>query len=81
MFVHFHQKINRISQNQIDRYQLIHQISISKHELFAKFIISQEKIKILKFLTLLKVIAPTIAGATKPGIDANVFVIPTNIPI
>jgi len=31
--------------------------------------------------TLLKVIAPTTAGATKPGIDAKVFVIPTSVPI
>lgn len=33
-----------------------------------------------KFLTLLLVIAPTTAGATKPGIAANVFVMPTRVP-
>lgn len=56
----------------------------AKLELFAK----QQKIKlhsknktICISHTLLKVIAPTTAGATKPGIDANVFVIPTSVPI
>lgn len=49
--------------------------------MFAKEIYLIKYIIMKNFVTLLFVRAPTTAGATKPGTEAIVFVIPTSVPI
>ena len=52
-------------------------------QLFAiiKQLLSYDPLMKEEFLTFLSVNAPTTAGPINPGMVANVFVIPTNVPV